>query len=80
MANKFNILIKHMRITDHGNEISSGCSPDRGTDTMMLVTGGPTACQCVLERLDKLCCVIVEGVVSGGTLGGLGVGTQRYFE
>ena len=24
--------------------------------------------------------VIAKGIVSGGTLGGLGVGTQRYFE
>ena len=27
---KFNIMIKHMRITDRGNEISSDFPPDRG--------------------------------------------------
>ena len=36
-SNKFNIMIKHMHTTDHGIEISSDASPDRGRDTMMLV-------------------------------------------
>ena len=36
-SNKFNILIKHMRITDRGNVISSDSPPDRGRDTMMPV-------------------------------------------
>ena len=53
-------MIKHMHTTDHGNEISSDASPDRGRDTMMLV--------------------IVKRIMSGRTLGGLAVGTQRYFE
>ena len=53
-------MIKHMRITDRGKEISSDSPPDRGRDTMMLV--------------------FVERIMSGRTLGGLGVGTQRYFE
>ena len=57
-SNKLNIMIKHMRITDRGNEISSDSSSLRGRDTMMLV--------------------IAKGIVSGHTLGGLGVGTQRY--
>ena len=59
-SNKLNIMIKHMRVTDRGNEISSDSSPDRGRDTMMPV--------------------IVKGIVSDRTLGGLGVSTQRYFE
>ena len=54
-SNKFNIMIKHMRITDRDNEISSDSPPDRSRDTIMLV--------------------IVKGIVSGGTLDGLGVGT-----
>ena len=36
-SKKFIITIKHMRITDRGNEISSDSPPDRGRDTMMLV-------------------------------------------
>ena len=36
-SNKFNNMIKHMRITDRGNEISSDSPPDRDRDTMMLV-------------------------------------------
>ena len=59
-SKQFNIMTKHMRITDRGNEISSASPLDRGRDTMMLV--------------------IVKGIASGHTLGGLGVGTQRYFE
>ena len=54
--------IKHMRITDRGNEVSSDSPPDRGRDTMMMML------------------VIVKRTMSGGTLGGQGVGTQRYFE
>ena len=53
-------MIKHLRITDRSNEISSDSPADRGRDTMMLV--------------------VVTRIISGLTLGGLGVGTQRYFE
>ena len=36
-SNKLNIMIKHMGITDCGNEISSDSTPDRGRGTMMLI-------------------------------------------
>ena len=54
-SNKCNIMIKLMRITVCGDEISSDSFPDRGRDTIMIV--------------------IVNGIVSGRTLGCLGVGT-----
>ena len=52
--NTFNIMIKHMCITDRGNEISSDSSPDRGRDTMTLVTGGPISCVCVWLRFERV--------------------------
>ena len=54
-SNKFDILIKHMSITDRGNEVSSDSRPDRGRDTMMPVTGGLRACVCVLETVQASC-------------------------
>ena len=59
-SNKFHILIKHMRITDRGNEVSSDSPPDGGRGTMMLVTGGPRACVCVWKRFELVVLLVQD--------------------